>query len=465
MDFTNIYFWAALVPGLLLIAFVGKGLLRRKESMRSHFEKYALLILSLCLLGMTSGLTLAIFLCVALTAWLGVRWALPWPVRRKKMWLWVLIPLLLIPLLYYKYSYFLGQQILGQEWSTLKNLIIPVGLSFYTFQKIGFCIDTLSRGYSLPRFVDFLNFASFFPQIVAGPIERRDSLLPQMENLKLEWKTEQLDLGLRYIILGLFFKLCLADNIATGFAGRVTDNPWQIWSDNIAFGLRIYFDFAGYGLIAFGLARALGISITMNFASPYTASNMTEFWRRWHISLTGWFRDYLYFNIGGSRTKWWAANIVFVFLISGLWHGSAWNFVLWGGLSGVAMVIHRLYRKAGWKMWPPFGYVLTMLAMAYIWMFFYESDISALWEKTKTLADFASYAEGWKAFLTVKTHTLLFAFFFVLCASVVYLERLSQRRTGDPYAWLASPVACGFWIVLTVIFGAGSDNAFIYFAF
>lgn len=465
MDFTNIYFWAALVPGLLFIAFVGKGLLSRQEATRSLFEKYALLVLSLCLLGMTSGLTLVIFLCVALTTWLGVRLALPWSLRRKKLWLWVLIPLLLIPLLYYKYSYFLGQQILGQEWSTLKNLIIPVGLSFYTFQKIGFCIDTLSRGYCLPRFIDFLNFASFFPQIVAGPIERRDSLLPQMENLKLEWKAGNLEAGLRYIILGLFFKMCLADNIAAAFSGANTTNVWLIWRDNIAFGLRIYFDFAGYGIIAYGLARALGISITMNFASPYTAPSITEYWRRWHISLTGWFRDYIYFNIGGSRTKWWTFNIVFLFLVSGLWHGSAWNYVIWGGINGVLMVVHRAFRKTGFKLWAPLAYVITIVTMTFIWVLFYENDLSIIWAKTQAVFDPASYTHGWKALLSSSTMIVMFPFFGLLGCAVIYLERFSQKKLGDPYAWLASPYACGIWVLFIVIFGAGRDNAFIYFAF
>lgn len=460
MDFTNIYFWAVLIPSLVLIALIGNGFLRRREPLRRLFEKYALLVLSLGLLGMTSKLTLAIFLAVAFTAYLGVKVALPWPLHLKKAWLWLLIPTLFIPLIYYKYSYFLGSQIFGADWSTLKMLIIPVGLSFYTFQKIGFCIDTLSRGYPLPRFVDFLNFASFFPQIVAGPIERRDSLLPQMENLRLSWRVPDMDLGLRYIILGLFFKMGLADNIAATFHQADTQNAWFIWRNNIIFGLRIYFDFAGYGLIAFGLARALGVSITMNFSSPYTASNMTEFWRRWHISLTGWFRDYLYFNIGGSRTKWWAVNILIVFLISGLWHGSAWNFVLWGGLSGVAMVIHRLFRKAGLKLWPPLAYLLTMLTMFYIWMFFYEQDGAQLWENTKILLTPQAYATGWYVFLLP-----VFAFFAALCLGVILLEYLSQKYRGDPYALLVSPWASGVWAFLTVVFGTGMESAFIYFSF
>lgn len=461
MDFTNVHFWALLIPSLALIALIGKGLLRSNNSLRQLFEKYALLILSLSLLGMTSGLTLAIFLAVALTAYLGVKVAQSWPQKWKKAWLWVLIPVLFIPLVYYKYSYFFASQIFGTEWSTLKMLIIPVGLSFYTFQKIGFCIDTLSRGYPVPRFIDFLNFASFFPQIVAGPIERRDSLLPQMQHLRLEWKAAHIDLGLRFVILGLFFKLCLADNIATSLEWTSYHNPWNIWRNNIIFGLRIYFDFAGYGLIAYGLARALGVGITLNFSSPYTASNITEFWRRWHVSLTGWFRDYLYFNIGGSRTRWWAVNIVFVFLVSGLWHGSAWNFVLWGGLSGVAMVIHRLFRRAGWKLWPPLAYVLTLMTMFYIWMFFYEQDTARLWQNTLTLLTPEAYATGWQRLI----FPVLFPFFATLCFAVIYLEHLSQKRTGEPYALLVSPWACGVWVILTVIFGTGTDSAFIYFSF
>lgn len=175
MDFTNIVFWLCLIPAMVCIFLTGRYILHHRTQAKQQFEKYALLIISLAFLGMASMLTLGIFLLVAFLAYGGVKLALKGGRNMRKLALGILIPLLLIPLLYYKYGYFIGTQVFNQEWNTLRDLIIPIGISFYTFQKISFCIDTLSRQQPLPKFLDFMNFASFFPQIVAGPIERRDS--------------------------------------------------------------------------------------------------------------------------------------------------------------------------------------------------------------------------------------------------------------------------------------------------
>src|SRR5262249_43524208 len=139
-----------------------------------------------------------------------------------------------------------------------------------------------------------------------------------------------------------FLKCCLADNLALYFSGESATNAYLIWLDNFLFGLRIYFDFAGYSLVALGLAECLGIRLTLNFASPYVSTSVIEFWRRWHISLSQWFRDYIYVPLGGGRTAFWAANVIIVFLVSGLWHGAGWNFVLWGALHGLYLIANRL---------------------------------------------------------------------------------------------------------------------------
>lgn len=468
MDFTNIVFWLCLIPAMVCIFLTGRYILHHRTQAKQQFEKYALLLISLAFLGMASMLTLGIFLLVAFLAYGGVKLALKGGRNMRKLALGILIPLLLIPLLYYKYGYFIGTQVFNQEWDTLRDLIIPIGISFYTFQKISFCIDTLSRQQPLPKFLDFMNFASFFPQIVAGPIERRDSLLPQMENIRLTWKAANIDIGLRYIVLGLFFKMCMADNLASAFFQHYDGgNVWVIWMNNIIFGLRIYFDFAGYGLIAYGLARGLGVQLTMNFLSPYSSTNITAFWRRWHISLTGWFRDYIYFNIGGSRTKFWAFNILLVFLISGLWHGASWNFVMWGGLSGIAMILHRCYRNLGLRMWAPLSTLLTLITMFYIWMFFYETDNRQLWDNTCHLLTFSSY--NTKSLMAVvgtfPVAILTFCFFALISIVLIVMEGLSDKKTGNPYQWLISPYACGVWVILTIVFNPGVKNSFIYFSF
>lgn len=388
---------------------------------------------------------------------------------QKRILLGVLIPVLLMPLLYYKYADFLCNDIAGQEWDSLRDLIIPIGISFYTFQIIGFCVDTLLRNEPMPGFVDYMNFGSFFPQIVAGPIERRSDLLPQVQRLELRLRSADWQLGIPYIILGLFFKLTLADNIAVAFWNEYAGNSaWIVWLNNLLFTFRIYFDFAGYGLTAYGIARCLGITLRMNFLSPYTAGSITEFWRRWHTSLTLWFRDYIYFPIGGSRTKRWALNILIVFTISGIWHGAGWNFVIWGALSGLAMVVHRLFRNRGMKLPGLVGWSMTFFLMVFVWMFFYDSKPGMLGHHLAVIFDGDNY--NFSVFMRelVSRHMegTLPAFFLVLSFAVVLVEYLSGRRYKDePYRMFLSPMACGIMVFLLVVLNTSVQNQFIYFSF
>lgn len=467
MDFSNLYFWFFLIPSLALICIVSYFLSKKKPSCCIYFEKIALLLLSLTFLGFTNPLTLIIFLGVTLITYWGVKLLQSRSSNTKKIALCVMIPVLLSPLIYYKYAWFIGSHIPGFQWDTLRHLIIPAGISFYTFQNISFCIDTLSRGQKVPRFLDFMNFSGYFPQIVAGPIERRENFLPQIENFRFKWSKRNLDTGIRFIVLGLFFKLCLADNLSLAFCAGKTTNVWLIWMNNLSFTLRIYFDFAGYGIIAYGLARCMGLRLTMNFLSPLTASNVSDYWRRWHISLTSWFRDYIYFNMGGSRTRRWALNIVLVFLISGIWHGAGWNFILWGVLIGITMVLHRIFRKVGGYLPTSIATVLTFCCMVFIWMFFYETDTDLLWEKTKVVFSPSCYTGAYfYDFLRLASVRIMpFVFFVMLGFIVVFLEWLGIQRRNDPYAILTSPIACGIWVFLLMLFNPGINNQFIYFAF
>lgn len=426
--------------------------------------------LSLFLLGMASWQTLIIFLLVTQVAFFLCRVSTCFSLFGRKVVLSCLIPLLLAPLLYYKYGYFIGANLFASDWDTLRDLVIPIGISFYTFQVIAFCIDTLMRGQELPSWVDYMNFSSYFPQIVAGPIERREQLLPQVQRMELKWTVDNLNIGSRYIVLGLFFKMALAEAMAfcffKGYPGR---NAGVIWLNNLLFAFRIYFDFAGYGLIAFGLARCMGIELRMNFMSPYTACNVSDFWRRWHISLTQWFRDYIYFPLGGSRTRLWALNIVLMFLISGLWHGANWNFVLWGGIAGVAMVLHRVWRRRGWKLWAPLAWGLTFGMAVFTWMFFYDSDWSALERHLTVVFNPSAYdLPGFKAELMSKFRamsTVVAAPYLLLSFIVILGEALSFRLRGDPYALFLSDAFCFFMVWMIVMTNMGVSNQFIYFAF
>jgi alginate O-acetyltransferase complex protein AlgI len=319
----------------------------------------------------------------------------------------------------------------------------------------------------LPRFVDYLNFAGFFPQIVAGPIERRRDLLPQMEQFRFRWSAQNINEGAAWITLGLFFKLCLADNLAAHFDGSSTSNAYLIWSANLLFGLRIYYDFAGYSLIALGLGRCLGVKLTLNFRSPYCATSMVEFWRRWHVTLCQWFRDYLYIPLGGGRVRWWAWNVALVFVVSGIWHGAGWNFVLWGAMHGAALIVNRV---VGPKLkLPAFpAWLLTMTMSFWAWLGFYETRTSVLAVKLKTLFTPNAYnLEAWHDLVAVfrSSNGFVLGCFLALAGAAFVLEWLSVARRDEPYYFLRRPVVLIGLVILTVALAPGKSNGFIYFAF
>jgi alginate O-acetyltransferase complex protein AlgI len=465
MNFAETRFWQLLLP-LLAAVIATRCVLQRTAHLPKLFDKAALLALSLFLLGATSWLTFWIFLIVSLTTYAGLLWVQRMPPEYRRKSLFVLIPLQLLPLLYYKYGNFISQEVFGSQSTLLQTVFIPVGISFYTFQKIAFALDTLHFNKPLPRFLDYLNFAGFFPQIVAGPIERRESLLPQMENFRFQWVPASIDTGAPWIVLGFFLKCCLADNLALNFDPSSATNPFLIWLSNVIFGLRIYYDFAGYSCIALGLALCLGVRLTLNFASPYTASNATDFWRRWHITLSQWFRDYLYIPLGGGRVRWWAFNVLVVFAISGIWHGAGWNYLFWGMLHGLFLIVHRILgsrlpipRSVGWG--------LTMIAVFLAWLCFYENRTDVLTAKLHTLFNPAAY-NGFALREAIHywngPHLLVMAFTLSLCAAVQMLEWRSSAR-GEPFALLRKPGIAALLIVLTMILSPSRQNDFIYFAF
>jgi D-alanyl-lipoteichoic acid acyltransferase DltB (MBOAT superfamily) len=288
-----------------------------------------------------------------------------------------------------------------------------------------------------------------------------------MEQFKFRWSAEGVNEGAGWIVVGLFFKCCLADNLALYFDGSSLNNAYLIWLANLIFGLRIYYDFAGYSLIALGLGRCLGVRLTMNFQSPYCATSATEFWHRWHITLSQWFRDYLYIPLGGSRVRWWLFNILVVFIISGIWHGAGWNFVIWGALHGVFLVINRLLgprlRLPALASW-----TVTMLAGYLAWLSFYELRPAALLAKYKALFTPAAYDPA--AFHELLSHwggpdLLVLASTLAIAAITILLEWRSLKTTREPYALLRRPRMLCLLIVLTVILTPGENNDFIYFAF
>lgn len=290
-------------------------------------------------------------------------------------------------LCYFKYTNFFYEMLAplwGGEFSAL-DIFLPVGISFFTFQSLSYTIDVY-RGDLKPldKLLDYIFYVSFFPQLVAGPIVRARDFIPQIRQ-PLFVSSEMFGQGVFFIVSGLFKKAVISDYISINFVERIFDNPGLYSGVENLFGvygyaLQIYCDFSGYSDMAIGLALLLGFRFPINFNSPYKSDSVTEFWHRWHISLSSWLRDYLYISLGGNRKGKIRTyiNLIITMLLGGLWHGASWNFIVWGGLHGFALVVHKFfrsllkrdkhYRSTGIKKF--FAVVITFHFVCFCWIFF-----------------------------------------------------------------------------------------------
>lgn len=267
-------------------------------------------------------------------------------------------------LCYFKYvNFFLGSleqalHALGAQTSLpVLHVILPIGISFYTFEAINYTVDVYRRRVPAERnLAHFMLFITFFPHLVAGPIVRARDFLPQIRRRK-RWDWARLHLGAQYLLMGLFKKMAIADRMAL-FVDPVFAAPEQygsgaVWLATLAYALQIYCDFSGYSDMALGSAHLLGYKLAKNFHMPYGAVNVSDFWRRWHISLSTWLRDYLFIPLGGSRGSHWQTNrnLLVTMVLGGLWHGASWTFVFWGLLHGVFLIVHRAFERLCKRYW------------------------------------------------------------------------------------------------------------------
>ncbi|TSE04843.1 MBOAT family O-acyltransferase [Aquimarina algiphila] len=305
----------------------------------------------------------------------------------KKRWLWVSIIFNLGMLGFFKYyNFFIDSWIdlfaaMGYELQSTWTLqiILPVGISFYTFQTLSYSIDIYKEKLQPTKdFIAFAAFVSFFPQLVAGPIERATNLVPQfLKKRTFTYKT--FSYGIKLMIWGFFLKLVVADRAAI-YVNAVYNNTenhdgLSFIAATVLFAFQIYGDFAGYSLIAIGTSKLFGFDLMTNFRRPYFSASVSEFWTRWHISLSTWFRDYLYIPLGGNRVAKprWLFNLFITFLISGLWHGANWTFVVWGALNGLYLIVEVLLFKKRRK--GVFNVVLTFALINFAWVFFRANSI------------------------------------------------------------------------------------------
>ena len=299
-------------------------------------------------------------------------------------------------LAYFKYTnFFIGiaNDLAGRNWLDFRNIFLPVGISFFVFQSMSYTIDIYRRRIDPLRcWMDYLFYLSFFPQLVAGPIVRARDFIPQIRQNPLVVTRQMFGTGVFLIVSGLFKKAVISDFISLNFVDRVFDDP-LLYSgfENLlgvyGYALQIYCDFSGYSDMAIGIALLLGFRFNRNFDSPYKSATITEFWRRWHISLSSWLKDYLYISLGGNRRGRWRTylNLMLTMLLGGLWHGAAMRFVLWGALHGGALAVHKFaierfgFKAVGSQMRPwrrVLGMLFTFHVVCLGWILFRAKDMA-----------------------------------------------------------------------------------------
>ncbi len=289
---------------------------------------------------------------------------------------------------YFKYKNFFFENISGLTGlpTITEKIVIPLGISFYIFQQISFIVDTYRMNAARCSLLDYTLFVSFFPQLVAGPISYQHEITPQFNSEKAGViNYENLGRGLYLFSMGLFKKIVIADSLApyveNGFDKALALPFWDSWGVSLAYTCQLYFDFSGYTDMALGLGLLFNIKLPNNFNSPYQSLNIQDFWRRWHITLGRFVRDYLYFPLGGNRKGAYRtlANLLLCFLLIGLWHGADWNFVIWGALHGIAMIIHRIWQNTGIKIHTFAAWLITILYVNACWVIFRaESSFDAI---------------------------------------------------------------------------------------
>ncbi|MFL3657250.1 MAG: MBOAT family O-acyltransferase [Opitutales bacterium] len=358
------------------------------------------------------------------------------------------------------------------------SIILPVGISFYTFQTLSYSIDLYRKKISHEKnVINFLNFVSFFPQLVAGPIERASNLLPQFNKKRYFSYGNAVD-GSRQILWGLFKKIVIADGCAESV--NLIFNNYEQYSGStlllgaILFSFQIYCDFSGYSDIAIGTARLFGIDLMQNFASPYFSRNMAEFWRRWHISLSTWFRDYLYIPSGGSKVKTFKniLNVFVIFIVSGLWHGANWTFMAWGFLHALyflPLVVFKDNRRylntvAMGRYLPSFSEIVSMIStyllVVFAWIFFRAESMSQAVDYINII-----FSESLVSYPEVDPRSLIV---IIACfLAIEWFGREKQHPLADMNSIKATSLRWGlyFSIISIILLFRTSTQQFIYFQF
>lgn len=469
MVFSSLLFLYAFLPVCLLLYFLVPGLTGKN-----------IVLLCASLVFYAWGEPVYVFLMLAVAA-LNWGFGLLLEKKRSKGLLALCVALNLASLVVFKYAGFLVENcnaLFGAAFR-VPQISLPIGISFYTFQALSYSVDVYRKDVGVQRsYWKFLLYVSMFPQLIAGPIVRYVDVAAQIESRESD--PENVFRGVTRFCVGLSKKVLLADHVGQvadqllggSFTGATT---LGIWLGALMYMFQIYFDFSGYSDMAIGLGRIFGFRYMENFKLPYTSKSISEFWRRWHISLSSFFRDYVYIPLGGNRRHVYL-NLFIVWALTGLWHGASWNFVLWGLYFFVLLCIERLLKKQLSKIPKPVRHVLTLLLILISWNVFYHTDLGRLRE---SFAIFFGFADS--GFTSETTNMLLrnnlplIAICAVGCSAipqftgnVVGLLCAEKREDGighKVYAGLTFVFDLALLALATISLAGSSYNAFLYFRF
>jgi alginate O-acetyltransferase complex protein AlgI len=361
----------------------------------------------------------------------------------------------------------------------LQNVVLPLAISFFTFQQIAYLVDSYRRETQEYNVINYMLFITFFPQLIAGPIVHHKEMMPQFASRwNLVKKYKNISLGIFIFSMGLFKKVVIADTFAqwanSGFDSTEPLGFVEAWVTSLSYTFQLYFDFSGYTDMAIGSALLFNIKLPINFNSPYKATSIQDFWRRWHITLSRFLRDYVYIPLGGNRGAKYRTylNLFATFLIGGLWHGASWMFVIWGALHGAALVLHRLWNELGFKMQPLVGWFVTFMFINVTWVFFRAESLS---DATKVLSGMVgglSYIDflNFKFVLPIYnflSENIQLIYVSIAIFSVVALRSSSEyfKKGGVSFRSMAFSGLILAIVFLLYFHESTSESQFLYFNF